>query len=49
MTHADLAQLSVWEFTARVDGYGKANGWKTRGAGGELSDSDLAAMGVEGF
>ncbi|MFD2843512.1 hypothetical protein [Paracoccus cavernae] len=49
MPHNDMAQLSLWEFTARVDGYGRANGWKTRGAGGDLSESELAEMGIEGF
>ncbi len=49
MPHSDMAQLSLWEFTARVDGYGRANGWKTRGAGGDLSETELAEMGIEGF
>ena len=51
MSAQDVQRCSLWEFTAQIDGYGKANGWKSSGSSGgaDLSDEQLAEMGIEGF
>ena len=51
MSVQDVQTAGLWEFTAQIDGYGKANGWKSNGSrgGADLSDEQLAEMGIEGF
>lgn len=39
--------MTLWEFYAASDGYSLANGGKRRG--GDISDDDLAEMGIVGF
>lgn len=34
---------------AALDGYGRANGWKAKSGGGDLSEEELREMGVVGF
>ncbi|WP_263406355.1 hypothetical protein [Paracoccus yeei] len=44
--------MTPWQFMACLDGYGRANGWKPTGgksAADDLTEADLAAMGIEGF
>lgn len=44
-----VEEATLWEFMAALDGYGRANGWKERSGGGDLSDDQLAEMGIVGF
>ena len=44
-----VGECSLWQFMAALDGYGRAQGWKERGAGGDLSEEQLREMGVVGF
>lgn len=45
----DVDEMSVWEFTACVDGYAEANGGKKRSGGGDISEERLAELGIVGF
>lgn len=44
-----VGEMSLWQFWACVEGYGKANGWKASSGGGDLTEARLAEMGIEGF
>ncbi len=44
-----VGRMTPWQFMACLDGYGRANGWKPAAAGGDLSEAQLADMGIEGF
>ena len=47
-----VGRMSPWGFMACLDGYGRANGWKSSSgqrAADDLTEADLAAMGIEGF
>lgn len=47
---SEINSMSLWEFMACSDGYLLSNDPKAKRRGqGELSDDDLAAMGIEGF
>ena len=47
---SQVREMSLWDFMACSDGWQLANGAKEApGGGGELSDSQLADMGIEGF
>ncbi|WP_277600639.1 hypothetical protein [Paracoccus haematequi] len=44
--------MTPWQFMACLDGYARANGWKSNGSSGaadDLTDADLRAMGIAGF
>ena len=51
MSARDVQRCSLWEFMAQIDGYAMANGWKSSGSrgGDDLTDEQLAEMGIEGF
>ena len=40
--------MSLWEFTAALEGFAEFHGAKKQSAA-EIPDADLAAMGIEGF
>jgi hypothetical protein len=45
-----VGRMSLWQFMAALDGYGRANGWKKTGnTAGSMSDQRLAELGIEGF
>lgn len=44
-----VRDMSLWEFMACSDGYQIANGAKEGPTGGDLSEDNLADMGIEGF
>lgn len=44
-----VGECGLWQFMAALEGYGRSQGWKEQGAGGDLSEDELAAMGIEGF
>lgn len=48
-TPAQVGACSLWQFMAALDGYGRSQGWKPAGGGGDLSEAELAAMGIAGF
>ncbi|MCV2877613.1 hypothetical protein OE699_02005 [Sedimentimonas flavescens] len=49
-TPNQVQEMSLWEFMACSDGFSLANGGKESSGGGrELSESELADMGIEGF
>ena len=47
---AAVGQMSLWQFMAALDGFGRANGWqKSDNGGAAMSDQRLAELGIEGF
>jgi hypothetical protein len=45
----DVGRLSLWEFHQAVIGYQAAQGVKIRRDGEDVSEDQLADMGIEGF
>ncbi|WP_158589827.1 hypothetical protein [Gemmobacter lutimaris] len=45
---ADVQAMSLWEFQACQDGWLLLHGGK-KASGGDLTDDQLAEMGIEGF
>ena len=48
-TPSQVGEMSLWEFSACADGYAEANGGKSGGGGGTISDTRLRELGIEGF
>lgn len=48
-TPAEVQGMSLWEFQACSDGFHLMHGGKPAAGDADLSESDLAAMGIEGF
>lgn len=45
-TPAQVDEMSVWEFTACVDGYAEANGGKRGNRPVDVSEDQARAMGI---
>lgn len=45
----EVGECSIWHFMAALDGYGRAQGWKEKSSGGDLSEDQLRELGIEGF
>lgn len=47
-TPEQVGCMSLWEFMACMDGYGRANGWKMNDGGGRtMSLERLRELGIE--
>lgn len=45
----EVGECSLWHFMAALDGYGRANGWKTGPGFEPMSDEKLRELGIDGF
>ncbi|WP_339112900.1 hypothetical protein [Thioclava sp. GXIMD2076] len=48
-TPAQVGAMSLWEFMACMDGFGRANGWTMNPGGKAMSVDRMRELGIEGF
>ncbi|MCJ8138607.1 hypothetical protein [Falsirhodobacter halotolerans] len=48
-TPVQVGVMSLWEFMACLDGYGRANGWQANPGGRGMSVERMRELGIEGI
>ena len=44
---SQVGEMTPWQFMACLDGYGRANGWKSKEGGKAMSLDRLRELGIE--
>lgn len=48
-TPQQVDEMTLWQFTACIEGYAAAHGGRKRRSEGDLPEEELKNMGIEGF